>query len=241
MRCWRSLYRAGSRGAAMLSFLLAGYAVASESRSKCSPPEIALRDAQIIGRSQRIAPLPIERMSPSTRAEVEAFRTANDSLTSSPVAHGDVPTMIGTMLHHPDLWRQHTAMAQELFRGTLPARDRELAILTVAWLWRAPLEWGEHISIAERAGVTKAEIDRVKAGSSAAGWTGHDRALIGAVEELHADGMIADATWAVLASSYDEKQLIELPILVGQYTMVAFYQNSLRLAPRSGNAGLCGR
>ncbi len=65
--------------------------------------------------------------------------------------------------------------------------------------------------------------------------------MVRAVEELRNDAMISDATWAELAKTYDDKQLIELPMLVGQYTTVAFYQNSLRLAPRLGNGGLTSR
>jgi hypothetical protein len=37
------------------------------------------------------------------------------------------------------------------------------------------------------------------------------------------------AFWRTLAKRLDERQLIELPIIVGQYQTVAYYQNSLRL------------
>ena len=53
--------------------------------------------------------------------------------------------------------------------------------------------------------------------------------------------MISDATWEVLDSSLDDKQLIELVMLVGQYQTVAYYQNALRVRLREGNAGLSAR
>ena len=53
--------------------------------------------------------------------------------------------------------------------------------------------------------------------------------------------MIGDETWATLAETYDEKQLVELILLVGQYQTVAYYQNSLRFRLRDGNSGLSER
>jgi alkylhydroperoxidase family enzyme len=53
--------------------------------------------------------------------------------------------------------------------------------------------------------------------------------------------MISDATWGALAQHLDEQQLIELPVVIGQYQAVAYYQNSLRLRLHSGNAGLSAR
>src|SRR5262249_2898421 len=128
-----------------------------------------------------------------------------------------------------------------LGNGTLPARARELVILRIGWLCRAPYEWGEHVELAKRAGISTEEIERVTRGSASDGWNDPNRALLQAVEELFADAMISDATWAVLAHHFDEKQLIELPILVGQYQTVAYFQNSLRLRLQRGNRGLRAR
>ena len=65
--------------------------------------------------------------------------------------------------------------------------------------------------------------------------------LLTAVDEPKRDAMISDATWAALAQTLDDKQLIELPIVIGQYRTVAYYQNSLRLRLHEGNAGLKAR
>jgi alkylhydroperoxidase family enzyme len=81
----------------------------------------------------------------------------------------------------------------------------------------------------------------VTRGSTAPGWSDHDRAILRAVEELRADAMISDATWSVLAGDLDDRQLIELVMLIGQYETVAYYQNALRLRLREGNQGLSAR
>ena len=53
--------------------------------------------------------------------------------------------------------------------------------------------------------------------------------------------MISDQTWATLAKTYNEPQLLELPILIGQYLGVAYLQNSLRVVLPEGYQGLRAR
>jgi alkylhydroperoxidase family enzyme len=42
----------------------------------------------------------------------------------------------------------------------------------------------------------------------------------------HADACISDDTWALLATHLDERQLIEVPVRIGQYHLVAYLINS---------------
>lgn len=187
-----------------------------------------------MGTQPRIAPL----------ADAEFSAEARE-LLALPLKGIDLPEVSGflaTIVRHPGLYRRYAAFAGKLLvAGKLPARDRELAILRNAWLCHAAFEWGEHVEIAHQAGLSSAEIDGVTRGSGEAHWNVHDRAVIKAVEELHAHGTIGDATWAVLAQSYDDKQLIELPMLIGAYQMIAWVQNSLQVKRRAGNAGLAAR
>jgi alkylhydroperoxidase family enzyme len=62
-----------------------------------------------------------------------------------------------------------------------------------------------------------------------------------AAEELHYDSMISDETWADLSETLNDKQLIELAMLIGQYKTVAYYQNALRFRLPEGNEGLSAR
>jgi alkylhydroperoxidase family enzyme len=154
----------------------------------------------------------------------------------------NLPEIMRTMLKHPQLFtRQAEIGIQLLAQGALTGRDRELAILRIGWLCQAPYEWGEHVHIAKKVGITSAEIERITQGSEAPGWTEHEQAILRAAEELRANAVISDATWATLAKRLDERQLIELPIVIGQYQSVAYYQNSLRLRLHEGNLGLKAR
>jgi alkylhydroperoxidase family enzyme len=120
----------------------------------------------------------------------------------------------------------------------LSPRERELAVLRVGWLCRAPYEWSQHVDIAKRYGVTAEEIERATHGSSAPGWTEHEAAIVRGVEELLGDQSISDDTWNVLARTWTERQLLEFPTLVGYYVAIAYSQNSLRMRLNAGKKGL---
>jgi alkylhydroperoxidase family enzyme len=155
---------------------------------------------------------------------------------------GELPEHHLVMLHNPELLRlQRDVGAYFLLHAKMAPRDRELAILRTAWLCQAPYVWGEHVAAGKQIGLTTGEIERVTTGSSATGWDMSDRAVIRAVEELIGDAMISDETWAILAETMTEDQLVELPVLVAQYQCVTYFQNSLRIRIRPSNPGLSAR
>ena len=133
-----------------------------------------------------------------------------------------------TLARHADLFRTWLPFGGYLLvGGTLPPVDRELMILRTAVRCTSSYEWGQHVRISERMGIDRQVIDRVIEGPEATGWTEHESALIRAVDELHDEARVSDGTWKAIAGEYDERQLIELTILIGQYHMVAFALNSL--------------
>lgn len=156
---------------------------------------------------------------------------------------GEIPPIWGVLLHNPELARKYIPMSSQfMLAGKLAPRDRELAILRNAWLMQAPFIWGEHVPLARKlVGLTSQDVEAVMTGSSAAHWNPHERAMLKAVEELHDGAMIGDATWGQLAKGLSKAQLVELPIFVGQYKVLAYFQNALRIELRPGNAGLAAR
>jgi alkylhydroperoxidase family enzyme len=135
--------------------------------------------------------------------------------------------VLTTLLRHHKLYRLWMPLSGGLLYGSLlPHRDRELLILRTASNCHADYEWAHHVVIGKQAGLTNEEVEQVRNGPTDERWSSDDAVLLTAADELHHDSRISDKTWAVLATRYDEKQLIELPILVGQYHTVAFALNS---------------
>jgi alkylhydroperoxidase family enzyme len=201
--------------------------------------DIGEREKYIIGQPPRLAPLRPEERSEQQQRIIE--KAGPPPMVRVQRVAGD-NEWVEIMVRHPDLFVAHFALAQIFFSDKiLPARDRELAVLRTGWLSQAPFEWGGHVPIAKASGVTAEEVERVIQGSAAAGWSKHDRALLRAAEELHNASMISDETWADLSETFNDKQLIELIMLIGQYKMVAYYQNSLRFRLPKGNDGFSAR
>jgi 4-carboxymuconolactone decarboxylase len=194
------------------------------------------RQSHVVGEGPRVTPLPNEGIDEETWGVVNAIRA---SAGAGPTT--DMPEYMRIMLKHPRIFRCQMDLGTVLFEGTLPPRERELAILRCGWLCRAPYEWGQHVAIAKRLGLSDAEVERTTQGSSAAGWSEHDAAILRGVEEMIADQAMSDETWNTLAKSWGEEQLIEFPMMVGQYVATAFVQNSLRIPLEPGNAGLSRR
>jgi alkylhydroperoxidase family enzyme len=192
------------------------------------------RMAEIVGKPPRIEPLSEDNLPPEAEEAAIEIRAAFGM-----PENGFMPESFRMMLVHPELFRGQMAIGIALAAGSIPARERELAVLRSAWICGAPYEWGEHVDIAKnRCGIAAEEVERCTQGSKAEGWSEHDRAIQKGVEELHADHLISDETWATLAKTWSDKQLMEFPVLVGTYTATAMQQNSVRFRLDGSNPGL---
>ncbi len=202
-----------------------------------SVADTGARMAEIAGKPQRVDSIAQGEFDDEAMAHIRRIHASLGIETGE-----TVPDYFGLIVKHPGIFRCQLDIGTMFFKdGRLPKRERELAVLRVGWLCQAPYEWGEHVDIGKRCGLTAEEVERITIGSAAPGWNDHDRAILCGVEELLADKMICDETWAVLAVTWDEAQLIEFPTLVGQYVATAMQQNALRVRLAPDNPGLSHR
>ena len=177
----------------------------------------------------RIEPLPESEWTDELRAVFEPTRALSGER---------VFNIFTTLARHPDLLRRWMVFANHvLAKSTLGGRERELLILRIGWLCRAEYEWAQHVAIARLLAVTDEEIAAIQTGPDAPGWSRHESALLRAVDELHADARISDATWAVLRERYDDKEMLDLVFTVGQYNLVSMVLNSLGVELDPGLVG----
>jgi alkylhydroperoxidase family enzyme len=183
----------------------------------------------------RIAPLAPEEWDDEQRAILER-RPA-----PAQVALGE-HHIFSTLARHMGLFKEWMRFGGYLLaRGTLPARTRELLILRTACNSGSDYEWGQHVRIGLATGLSREEIDRVPHGPDADGWSEAERTLLLAADELHRDARISAGTWARLAADHDDRGLIEITMLVGNYHLVAFALNSLEVELDEGLERLPGR
>jgi AhpD family alkylhydroperoxidase len=151
---------------------------------------------------------------------------------SGRVARTEPPKLFLAIGRRPALLVSWLVFASRLMpRGKLPRRDGELVILRVAHLTGCNYERTHHERLGRRAGLSREEIDRIGAGSSAAGWSERDQVLLAAVEELDSARDLVDSSYADLASQLSEVEIVELLMLVGHYQMLAQVITTLRIPP----------
>ena len=140
---------------------------------------------------------------------------------------GKIYNIFLTMARHPKMMKKWQPFVEYILEeSTLPARERELLILRIGWLCRSEYEFGQHTRIGEKAGLSFEEIINITKGSEAPGWDLFEAALLRAVDDLHAEAFISEATWDTLSQKYTEKQMIDVIMTVGAYQLVSMFLNT---------------
>jgi alkylhydroperoxidase family enzyme len=123
-------------------------------------------------------------------------------------------------------------------RSALTMRRRELVIDRTTALCGAEYEWGIHIALfAERVGLTPAQVRSVTAGApDDPCWTdAGDRAVLRAVDALHARSDLTDDEWDALIAATGEDGAVDLMLLCGWYHAISYLARATRLPPEPGS------
>ncbi|MEZ0338848.1 carboxymuconolactone decarboxylase family protein [Mycobacterium sp. pV006] len=141
----------------------------------------------------------------------------------------DAGNVLATLLRHPELTRGYLHFNAHLLQSsTLSPRIREVAVLRAVQHRDCDYLWDHHLPIAERAGLSPADIDLVRAGDGA---DEVDRLVVQAVDEIDRSHTLGDDTWAALRGHFDERQLLDLLFTVGCYQSLAVAVNVLAVQP----------
>ncbi|GAA3548600.1 hypothetical protein AFL01nite_23500 [Aeromicrobium flavum] len=136
-----------------------------------------------------------------------------------------------TLGRHRSLFRWWLAWSGALMlRGRLPRRETELVILRVAHRCDSDYERRHHVRLGGRAGLSDEEMERVR-DEQPTGWKPADAVLLEATDQLLAAEDVDDVAWRRLRAYWDERQAIELCLLVGQYRGLATTIRTLGIAP----------
>jgi AhpD family alkylhydroperoxidase len=120
--------------------------------------------------------------------------------------------------------------------GRLARRETELVILRVAHLRACDYERVHHERLARRAGISSQEIEALAAVESfmeapLSGWSKREAAILAATDSIVTRHELSDAAWEALRSHLDDRELIELCMLVGHYDMLATTIGVLGIEP----------
>jgi 4-carboxymuconolactone decarboxylase len=113
--------------------------------------------------------------------------------------------------------------------GELGRRNSELIILRVSVLMKSWYEWASHVERALACGMTLEEIERVKLGAQAPGWSDSEALLLRATDELFADHAIETETLCALLQHFSVRQLMDFIAICGMYVILGGMLNTWKL------------
>jgi 4-carboxymuconolactone decarboxylase len=161
-------------------------------------------------------------------------------LSTGPFAHkaidrdGSLLGLAVLTIIRPDLSRPLMELGEALLTEQFfSARTREIVILVTARSWQCEFVWHAHTEMAREAGVTNAEIAALHAGTLTLADPVDDAAYRMACAMLDHDDL-DDEKFHAASAVLTPEQLIEVAMLVGNYTHVALDLRVFRIGLPSG-------
>lgn len=163
-------------------------------------------------------------------AIVDGPRAQQASVPPLVDADGALEGPFNAFLLQPALGHALQAVGATLrYRGRLPHRTREVAILVVAACKNAEFERLVHEPVARSLGLTDEHLAAIRVGEYDA-LPADEAAIAGAVREMVLHGDLSDAAFSELQPVIGAAETLELIALVGYYTLLALLLRVLRIA-----------
>ena len=125
------------------------------------------------------------------------------------------------LLHSPALaaiWLDFVSAAR--FRTALDGRLREIVIVRVAHLNRTAYVFKQHVpQLSAPEGLSDAECAALADWRDATTFSPRERAALAYVDAMTRDVAVPDAVFEALRPYFDERQIVELSVLIGLYNM----------------------
>jgi len=168
----------------------------------------------------------IDAITPSTRPELAALETQIQG------ARGRISLLYQVLLNSPPVaqgWEQMLSAIRN--HNSLSAGLREMIILRVAVINRAPYEFEAHVPHALAGGVPQATIDALRepALPSGAVLSDAERAALEYADTMTRDIEVPDALFARVSTHFQGQALVDLTATVAAYNMVSRFLVALRI------------
>jgi 4-carboxymuconolactone decarboxylase len=146
---------------------------------------------------------------------------------------GTVINVYKTLMHNPDIasvWLDLVNVVR--WKVALDDRLREIVIVRVGYLNRCPYVVNQHVpELTTPAGLTKAECDALADWQSATCFSERERAALAYADAMSRDIDVPDTVFAALRAHLDERQIVELTVLIGVYNMHTRVGQALQIDP----------
>ena len=156
------------------------------------------------------------------------------AITAGP--RGEVRGPYVALIHNPALAGKLQELGEQLrWKGKLPKRLLELAILVTARRWTCQHEWFMHEKLAREAGLDEDIIAAVAQRLFPQDISPEETAVYQFCVEAHASGRVSDASFEAVKSRFGLDGALELLVTCGYYSLMAMVLNTAGL-PLPGDA-----
>lgn len=164
----------------------------------------------------------------------EAQKAVAAAISASP--RGEVRGPYIPLLHHPALAGKLQELGELLrWKGKLPKRLLELAVLITARRWTCQHEWFMHEKLAREAGLDPLLIAAVAQRIVPQDLPEEEAAVFAFCAEAHASGRVSDPAFEAVRSRFGLEGALELLVICGYYSLMAMVLNTAGM-PLPGNA-----
>jgi alkylhydroperoxidase family enzyme len=149
---------------------------------------------------------------------------------------GRVINVYRLLLHSPPLaetWFEHNNAVR--WNTGLDGRLREMVIVRIGYLARARYVIGQHVpKLALAEGLTLAECEALNDWQDSSLFNERDRVVLAYADAMTRDVEVPDAVFEPLREYFDDRQIVELTVLIGTYAMHVRVFEALKLDPEQG-------
>lgn len=114
-------------------------------------------------------------------------------------------------------------------KTSLSGAMRELIIMRVALLNKAPYEAEQHAPIALDEGVTQNQLDALEAWEASTVFDEKERAVLAYTDSMTREIHVPDKTFAEINRLYNNEQIVEITATVAAYNMVSRFLEALQI------------
>jgi alkylhydroperoxidase family enzyme len=143
---------------------------------------------------------------------------------------GQVLNIFKVMAHCPKVGKEFLGLGNAiLFKGSLPPKLRELAILRVGDLAEATYEWTQHVPIGLGSGLTEQQIKALHQWKDSPLFGDQERAVLQYTDEVAQNFRVSEETFKAVRDFLTEEQVVELTTTIGYYGMVSRILEALEI------------
>ncbi|MEO8690365.1 MAG: carboxymuconolactone decarboxylase family protein [Solirubrobacteraceae bacterium] len=145
---------------------------------------------------------------------------------------GSLLELYHVLLHAPPVaagWLEYLTSIRGA--SSLPGRIRELVIMRIAHVNRAPYEAREHAPIARREGLSAEQIEAITDWHDSPLFDSRARAALAYADAMTSAIQVPEDIFNSMRAEFDTRQVVELTATIAAYNMVSRFLEALEIRP----------